>query len=109
MDTRTRKRLMGQYTAMTHLLQRHYSALPAGKSYADILSEGIGAAMALGMVEVQREARSPRPILESVEEVPARARISRAEVAALRGGNVPPRRFCREAFGLGMSLPRGDL
>ena len=100
---------MAQYTAMSHLLQRHYSALPAGKSYADILSEGIGAAMALGMVEVQREARSPRPIPESVEEVPAPARISRSEVAALRGGNVPPRRFCREAFGLGLSVPRGDL
>lgn len=109
MDSRTRKRYLAQVTAMSHLLQRHYSALPAGRSYADILSAGIAAALALGLEEVRREAARQRettaPVVEDVPPVavyddPRMDMISTIAGSRPLGGGL---------WGLDLSLPRGDM
>lgn len=115
MDERTRKKLEAQYAAMTHLMQRHYGALPAGKSYAAILQDGVNAALALCLPEVAREAQHPRRAV-AVQDCEASRVVSQNPpevrskmptglgMAALLPGFNPS-----EAWGIGRSLPRGDV
>lgn len=109
MDSRTRKRYLAQVLAMSHLLQRHYSALPAGKSYEDILSEGVAAALALGLEEVRREAARPRENLAPlVEDAPPMA-VYDEPVIGMAQPLPGSGSLVGEMWGLGMSLPRGDM
>lgn len=103
MDSRTRKRYLAQVMAMSHLLQRHYSALPAGKSYADILSDGIAAALALGLEEVRREAAR-------LQAIPP---LIITTYDALQSGVPPLPADCQplhgDHWGIGRGVPVGDM
>lgn len=116
MDSRTRKRYLAQVSAMSHLLQRHYSALPAGKSYADILSEGVAAALALGLEEVSREAVRQCVVPELIEvdldklqaDVPPMAVYGEPviDIAQPLPGSGS---LVGEMWGIGRGLPVGDM
>ena len=103
MDSRTRKKYLAQVSAMSHLLQRHYSALPAGKSYADILSEGVAAALALGLEEVRREAAGPRALPELIEVELDKLQTDLPPVSADR---LP---ISTDLWGIGRGVPLGDM
>lgn len=104
MDSRTRKRYLAQVSAMSHLLQRHYSALPKGKSYADILSEGVAAALSLGLEEVRREAVRqcvvPEPIEVDLDKLQA------ADMSLMSADSLPIR---SDLWGIERGLPVGDM
>ena len=116
MDSRTRKRYLAQVSAMSHLLQRHYSALPKGKSYADILSEGVAAALALGLEEVRREAAGPRALPELIEvdlgklqgDVPPMA-VYGEPVVGIAQPLPGSGSLVGEMWGIGRGLPVGDM
>lgn len=104
MDSRTRKRYLAQVSAMSHLLQRHYSALPKGKSYADILSEGVAAALSLGLEEVRRDTVRqcvvPEPIVVDLDKLQA------ADMPPMSADSLP---LASDLWGIGRGLPVGDM
>lgn len=61
MDSRTKKKLLGKARALMHLLEGHYSALPADADYGDILREGQDAITALALPVVVRQASRVKP------------------------------------------------
>lgn len=116
MDSRTRKRYLAQVSAMSHLLQRHYSALPKGKSYADILNEGVAAALSLGLEEVRREAVRqcviPEPIVVDLDKLQADVPPMAAYGEPVIGIAQPlpgSGSLVGEMWGIGRGLPVGDM
>lgn len=103
MDSRTRKRYLAQVSALSHLLQRHYSALPKGKSYADILSEGVAAALALGLEEVRREAVRQCVVPEPIEVDLGKLQL---DMPPMSEDSLPIR---SDLWGIERGLPVGDM
>ncbi|MBO5491108.1 MAG: hypothetical protein J5960_06770 [Desulfovibrio sp.] len=115
MDSRTRKKLLAQFDALAHMIHDHDGVLPAGKAYADIFADGMKAATALAMPKVQREAQHPRRAVAAqdceanrlVSQTPPEVRGKMPTglgMAALLPGFNPS-----ETWGIGRSLPRGDV
>ncbi len=109
MDTRTRQRLLGKVRALLHLLEGHYSALQ-GADYAEVLREGMDAALTLGLPLVARQqARRQRQASEAVRvalEVYA-GTVERTEVEPIAVPSCWP--VEDEPWGIGRGLPTGDV
>lgn len=56
MDPRTKQKHLRAVRLMVHLIEGHRSSLPAGRTPADVLADGLSAAQRLGMEIVTREA-----------------------------------------------------
>lgn len=61
MDSRTRRHNMRKIQRLLHMIEGHYSALPADADYGDILREGQDAITALALPMVVRQASRVKP------------------------------------------------
>ena len=74
MDPRTKAKHMQAARTMMHLLEGHISQLPKGKSYLDVVLDGVRSATILGMEKFSTEERA-RATAEAV------ARLEPREIA----------------------------
>ena len=123
MDSRTRKRHEARFQALAHLIAGHHGVLQ-GEDYADILREGIGAALTLGLPLVARQqARRQRQASEAVPmPMPTESKKNPFDPYPMKtrpwtcDWPTPPVIFSDadwpvegEPWGIGRGLPAGDV
>ena len=116
MDSRTRKRHEARFQALAHLIAGHHGVLQ-GEDYAEILREGISAALTLGLPLVARQqARRINRASSDAVRVALEVYAGTVEVGQVERTDadepisVPS---CwpveGEQWGIGRGLPTGDV